>query len=275
MPDRRRGASDLTARVATAAVGIPLVLLVNARGGWLFALLIGLAALIAEIEMVRLLRSGPYRPAILLAVPAAVLLSVVPFLPGHAQDTWVAVSVALLILGGLYYLLPVTYPDALANWLATVGAGLYVGLLLGHLALLREVHRGAWWVLLILLLTWAFDTGAYFAGSRFGRHPFMAHISPRKTVEGVGGGIILAALVGLLGIPLVGLRPWQGLLLGALLGVVAQVGDLVESMIKRKTGVKDSGAIIPGHGGLLDRIDSLLFTGVAGFYAAAAFGYVS
>ncbi|MBV9281237.1 MAG: phosphatidate cytidylyltransferase, partial [Chloroflexi bacterium] len=150
---------------------------------------------------------------------------------------------------------------------------LYVGLLLGHLSLLRVYHHGARWVMLALLLTWAYDTGAFFAGSLWGRRRFMAHASPSKTVEGVLGGLLLSTLAGLLALPALGLLAWQALLLGLLAGVAAQAGDLVESMVKRQTGVKDSGAIMPGHGGLLDRIDSLLFTGALTLYAAMVLGY--
>jgi phosphatidate cytidylyltransferase len=146
--------------------------------------------------------------------------------------------------------------------------------MLGHISLLRQIPNGAWWVGVILLVTWAYDTGAYFSGRAFGHRPFMAHVSPSKTLEGVYGGLALACVAGLATVPSVGLRPWQGLALGFILGVVAQTGDLVESMIKRQVGVKDSGALFPGHGGVLDRIDSVLFSGVAAYYAAVFLGHV-
>ncbi|HPG09440.1 MAG TPA: CDP-archaeol synthase [Saprospiraceae bacterium] len=114
-------------------------------------------------------------------------------------------------------------------------------------------------VLLLFLLLWADDVGAYFIGSWWGKTPFAAQISPKKTWEGTIGGAILAALVGSLagwmGMPL---TPWQGVILGLVVALFGTVGDLFESMIKRHYGIKDSGTIMPGHGGLLDRLDSFL-----------------
>jgi phosphatidate cytidylyltransferase len=103
----------------------------------------------------------------------------------------------------------------------------------------------------------------------------MSHVSPSKTVEGVGGGLFLAGVAGLVAVPTLGLDPVVALVLGVITGAVAQTGDLIESKMKRQTGVKDTGTIIPGHGGLLDRIDSLLFTATLGYYAAVILGYAS
>jgi phosphatidate cytidylyltransferase len=126
-----------------------------------------------------------------------------------------------------------------------------------------------------LLTTWAFDTGAFLAGRLIGRRPFMSHVSPSKTVEGFIGGLVFGAAAGTACAPAIHIRLWEGIALGVAGGIAAQAGDLVESMIKRQSGVKDSSSLIPGHGGVLDRIDSLLFTGVVTYYAAALFGYGS
>jgi len=106
---------------------------------------------------------------------------------------------------------------------------------------------------------WGYDTGAYLTGRWLGRRRLIDHISPSKTVEGLAGGLVLATLAAGLGAALVGLPPWQPLVLGPLVGLAAQAGDLAESMLKRAAGRKESGFIIPGHGGILDRIDSFLF----------------
>jgi len=122
------------------------------------------------------------------------------------------------------------------------------------------------WTMLALVTAWATDTGAYLAGTRLGKHKFFPRISPKKTWEGAIGGWLAApltmlALGGLCGLPLAHCALW-----GILIGLAATFGDLAESLLKRQTGVKDSGNIVPGHGGILDRLDSLLFTAVVTYY---------
>jgi phosphatidate cytidylyltransferase len=158
-------------------------------------------------------------------------------------------------------------------WATTLAGTLYVGWLLSYFLLLRWRDNGFWWTWLAFLPTWGFDSAAYFAGRAFGRHPFMPHISPRKTWEGVAAGLAAAvAVAGLVLWPL-GQPLWHALPLGLLLGMAAQTGDLAESMLKRAAGAKDASALIPGHGGMLDRIDSLLFAVVIVYgYALVAGG---
>jgi phosphatidate cytidylyltransferase len=150
---------------------------------------------------------------------------------------------------------------------------LYIGVLGGHLVLLRELSQGMRWVVLAAVPTWTSDSAAYLVGVTWGRRPFLPRISPKKTWEGAIGGWVAGAVATVvmgyfLGVPLV-----HGVALGALLPLGVTAGDLAESMLKRQAGVKDSGTLIPGHGGILDRMDSLLFavpivyyylTGVAG-----------
>ncbi|MEP6887274.1 MAG: phosphatidate cytidylyltransferase [Nitrospirales bacterium] len=145
---------------------------------------------------------------------------------------------------------------------------LYIGFTLGHLLLIRALPDGIFLIFFVILVTWAGDTGAYYAGVSIGRIPLAPRISPSKTVEGLLGGCLLAVVIALLA------RAWfipsftvvDALVLGVMLTVAGLMGDLSESMFKRSAGVKDSGGLIPGHGGMLDRLDSLLLTAPTYYY---------
>lgn len=138
---------------------------------------------------------------------------------------------------------------------------------------MRLMHNGIWLVLTVLVGTWAYDTGAYFMGRYRGRRPFMHHVSPSKTWEGVAGGALLTVAAMLLLRFGAGLSVALTIILACAVAIASQVGDLAESLLKRYAGAKDSGRIIPGHGGLLDRIDSLLFTGAAAYYILLLSGH--
>lgn len=160
--------------------------------------------------------------------------------------------------------------DGLAAWaFASVGA-LSVGWPLAHLSLLRDLPDGRGWLTLVIACTWATDTGAYLFGSLFGARKLAPSISPGKTLEGALGGLATTALVGVLVGALVTLPIGVGVVavVALALSLAAQAGDLAESYIKRVAGWKDSGTLLPGHGGLLDRIDGLLWAAVAAYYLA-------
>jgi phosphatidate cytidylyltransferase len=147
-----------------------------------------------------------------------------------------------------------------SNWAMTVAGIIYLGLLLSTFVALRERANGFWWVLLAFSLTWIIDAAAYFVGRAFGRHQWWPRLSPKKTWEGLIGGSVAGIIAApLLGMWWLGLNPWWGLLLGMLAIIAAPLGDLAVSLFKRMAQAKDSGNLIPGHGGLLDRLDSLLF----------------
>ncbi|MFN5059192.1 MAG: phosphatidate cytidylyltransferase [Chloroflexota bacterium] len=163
---------------------------------------------------------------------------------------------------------------ALPSWALSVAGVLYIPFLLSHLILLRSVNTpltdglltpwvspGFAWIVFALATTWLGDTFAYFVGRSMGRTPLAPHISPKKTWEGGVGGLVGAALTGIGCVYLFGLpiSPVIGALLGGISGIIGPLGDLAESQIKRQIGVKDVGSLLPGHGGILDRIDSILF----------------
>ena len=128
------------------------------------------------------------------------------------------------------------------------------------------------WILLLVLGVWAYDTGAYFAGRRYGRRKFLVHLSPSKTYAGLIGGLVATTIVAAAMLWGLGGQPAMAIVVGPLIGLAAQAGDLAESMLKRAAGVKDSSRLIPGHGGVLDRVDSFMFAAPAAvLYVLAAY----
>lgn len=243
----------------TLAGGVPFLLGVMAMCGlaaWEASALVGGPAGLHEARTWRYLSAG----AAIIAILGAALQA-----RHHGAAQLVA---ALLLVGSLLGLVLGGKPSRRClEWACGAAVVAYVGGLGAHFVMLRAVHQGLGWMLLACLVTWSTDSGAYFAGRRFGKRPFFAAISPKKTLEGaIGGllaGILAAAIVVLAGlhVPLP-LAPLIGLSVSA----VAQLGDLLESLLKREAGAKDSGTLIPGHGGILDRIDSLLFAVTVTFY---------
>ena len=159
---------------------------------------------------------------------------------------------------------------AFASWVWTIAGILYIGWLLSHLVALRGLEGGRNWVFFVLFVTWASDTTAFFTGRKLGRHKLAPSISPGKTWEGSIGGIGAAIAMSILfftptpfQLPL---AYWQAIPLSIAVSILGQLGDLTESLLKRNMGVKDSGRLMPGHGGLLDRMDSIIFAGVVVYY---------
>jgi phosphatidate cytidylyltransferase len=272
----------LRVRARSAAILVPPLLVAMWLGGPWVVLLVGLAIVIAGWEAFRLLTAAGYHSLPTFGVVLAVVVGLgdsVKDLPGGSGLLLAALGVVLVGTGALTKQDP---REGLAVFATTTFGALYVGLL-GFIARLAETGSPVdstailgWlgperaWIIALILIVWAFDTAAYVVGSRIGRHAFMHHISPSKTVEGVIGGAVVAAVVGALIVASFG-RPWPaGLLLGLALAAAAQAGDLAESMLKRAAGAKESGTLIPGHGGMLDRVDSFLFAApVAYFYVVS------
>lgn len=250
----------LRTRVLTAAVLVPLVLTLLYLGGWWFLVIIGLVLSVGAWEFAGLMRKGGddiWLPIPLLLVWVALADVALPnltlFGPGLALALLISLCWAMVQFNR-------GETDPTSSWALSVLGGLYLGLLGSHFLRLRALDNGWLWSLTVFLCTWLADSGAYFVGRAWGRRKLAPKLSPGKTWEGSLGGLSAGALSGLLLATLFDLNPWHGLGLGVLIAVISPVGDLGISMIKRQVGAKDSSRLIPGHGGVLDKIDSLLIS---------------
>jgi len=279
---------SLGQRWLTALIAIPIVLTFVWFGGWVAFAATLLLVVLVTFEFHSMLLHAGYRPLIWISLGLSVLFLVAAMLPD------LRLTILEVGLGGV---LLISFPwlffrqkldGALIDWALTLAMSLYLGWSISYFLLLRgyepgALHltngfgvflpRGIWWLLAVFLGVWGFDSAAFFAGRYFGRHKLAPQISPAKTWEGVLGGLVLSIAAALL-VTVVPLGvPWYlAILLGVLIGIAAVLGDLAESLIKRQTHVKDSGQMMPGHGGMLDRVDSLLFAVIVVYMFAQLIG---
>jgi phosphatidate cytidylyltransferase len=256
--------SNLAVRVATAAVASPvLIYLLLWAPKWAFIALVALACLVAAAELFQLTLPG--RRSLQTWGAIASLACLGAMLRYQQQPTVIGLSVVTVVLAGMVAGLvqPEPIADAARRMAWLIAGPFYLGSLLGVIGLLFLREQGGYWVVFALLVTWLGDTAAYFVGKTFGRHKLYPAVSPKKTVEGAVAGVVGSMAGALIAhfwflpvLPLI-----SGLVVAAIGGAIGQLGDLCESLIKRSVGAKDSGWIVPGHGGLLDRIDAVLFVG--------------
>jgi len=298
----------LRTRLITAAVLAPLTVAVVIFGDPWFSLMVGIAAFLALVELVSLLDAAGFEPPQVLTILTGLALTGAGLAVANDENVGGAVStllaaldppglvtatlvlsVLLLAAGGFTRAEP---RAGFLTWATSSFGVVYIGVLLPtvsivvHLAPqggsatsavgLFGLPSGVAWGFMLLLVVWGYDTGAYMTGRWLGRRHLVNHISPSKTVEGLAGGLVVATLGAGVGGALIGLEPWQPLVIGPLVGLAAQAGDLAESMLKRSAGRKESGFAVPGHGGVLDRIDSFLFAApVLAGYALLVAGRVA
>lgn len=264
----------LVERLLVTIVLLPLGLLLIAGGGWPFALVIAIILALAGWEYVKLMRLGGHQPAGALVIGGAALLALGRAWDGFESAGWL---LSLLVLAAMtWHLLAYERGRDLApvDFGVTLGGIFYLGWIGAYLVSLRDLPEGKWWFLLALPAMWIADSGAYMIGSRYGRHKLSPRLSPKKTWEGYWGGLIagalgaaLLALVWRIGAgPQTAITAGRAALLGLVISALAPLGDLGESMFKRMVKAKDSSNLIPGHGGVFDRIDSWLWAGVIGYY---------
>ena len=298
----------LRTRVLTAVVLAPIILAIVLLGEPWMSLLVGVAAFLALVELVGLLDAAGHEPPQMLTIVAGMGITAAGLITTNDESVGGVVShlvtaldppglVAASVVAAILLLAAVgftrTDPRAgFMTWALTSFGVAYVGLLLPAVALVAHLApagggpatavgpfglgSGVAWALMLVLVVWGYDTGAYLTGRWLGRRRLVEHISPSKTVEGLAGGLILATIAAGIGAFLIGLDPWHPLIIGPIVGLAAQAGDLAESMLKRAAGRKESGFLVPGHGGILDRVDSFMFAApVLAGYALLAAGRVA
>jgi len=257
--------SNLAIRLATAAVGVPVILLLLYRGPeWGFYLLVLPVTLIGAFEFFAMTHPDD-RASRVIGVVLTALASMSVFFFGHDARAMVTLAAVAPLLGPLVTLVRLGDIGSAALRACAMGFGpLFVGVPLTLLAVLRRDlgDAGPGYVVMTIMFAWFADTGGYFAGRFLGKHKLYEAVSPKKTVEGALGGLAGAVFGALLAslwfLPEISVA--SAVALAIVAGAFGQAGDLGESLIKRSTGVKDSGAIVPGHGGILDRVDALMLT---------------
>lgn len=263
-PPMKKGLSGTALRVATVVPLIPIIVWMMFAGPrWLWQTFILAAVAIGGYELMGM-KVPASRGLRAWGSMTSVLFAYTLMFTTSASAVYGAVLI--IIVGTMAWSLlqddPLHDASVRVGWL--LGAPIYVGGTLTAVALVRDFDPTGAWVLLTMVLAWGSDTSAYFAGRKFGKTKLAPRISPKKTLEGSAAGLT-AAVVGsvIMSFFLPGLEPVDAIALGILAGAAGQAGDLLISVLKRSSGVKDSGGILPGHGGILDRVDALAFTAPA------------
>ncbi len=261
----------LRERVLTAIIGLPLLIAAVWFGAPWFSILIVAAVILGIIEFYRLVTLANSKPFAFIGIAWSVLLLLTPYCP-FVQCTSLVMTVGISI--SLFWLLAKSSDStAFSNWAWTVGGVLYIGWMATYWIYLRDLESGMLWTFWTLFTVFASDIGAFFVGRTWGKHAMAPVISPKKTWEGAFGGLFSSILVSIVfGIAFsLPLTWWQLGLFGTGINILAQIGDLIESLLKRNTHVKNASNLLPGHGGMLDRLDSLLLSGAFVYYVILFF----
>ena len=261
----------LRTRIITALIALPIVAAAIFAGGLWFFASTTIVTLITGWEFCHMMRTKGYD------VIYALLLGFIFLLmcDGYFADLGLlGLSISLALLSSLVWQLFRTNSSTpTADWALTVAGGLYIGWGMARLVALRQLPDGLAWVWLALIANWSADTMAYLVGRTWGRHKLWPRHSPKKTWEGLAGGVVGGMIGAVVVVLIASSLSWiAGIILGAIIAVAGLFGDLSISMMKRHVGVKDSSKLFPGHGGFLDRLDSVLFVSIVVYYYALWIG---
>lgn len=261
-------------RILVAIVLIPIFAWIISTGGWAFSLSITIILALAAWEYGLLIRKAGFEPSPILMTLSVISLSAIRFLGSYEDSALLLAGISLSLI--TWHL--VSYERGAersgSDFAISLGSVVYLGWIGPYLISLRQITDGGWWFLVALPAVWLADSAAYLFGNWLGKHPLSPRLSPKKTWEGYLAGVVAGGLAGmgfaaLWRLPagsVSSLDPQIGLMTGLAIGVFAPLGDLGISMIKREIKVKDTGNLLPGHGGILDRIDSWIWAGVIGYY---------
>lgn len=260
-------------RILTILIGGPIILACVYYGGIPFLLMILILAIIAVNEFYNLMLKKGFFPAYYVGNLSTAFFIIVAYYalkrnwePAHSAILTLAATVALI--AGLFLK---REKDTIVDVAVTILGMIYVGWFFSYLIFIRSLTDHGGYLFFLIFTVWAMDMAAYTAGRFFGHTPLMPSISPKKTWEGaIAGFLICLAAAGVFSWT-AQLEIWQALILGVLIGIVGQFSDLIESLIKRDAGVKDASSILPGHGGVLDRIDSFILTAPLIYYYVILF----
>jgi phosphatidate cytidylyltransferase len=258
-------------RTLTALLLIVTILPAVYFGGLLYFLYMSIFVVTASVEYVYIFQTTKFEPSLPLTAGGTLLILFMrTFLPAWAETTFV--GLILLAMAVHLFAYERGRDQAALDFLITLGGFTYLGWVAAYIIDLRLLPHGIWWVMVVFPIVWMTDSGAYMIGARYGRHKMFKRISPKKSWEGYLAGVFMGVFYGgflayaytRFGYLQLGIG--QGVLLGFVIGASSMLGDLGESLLKRFANEKDSGNFLPGHGGAFDRIDSLIWAAVIGFF---------
>lgn len=268
--------SSLTQRLLVIIILLPAGIGLVMLGGLPFNLFLTMILTVSAWEYVQLARKAGYQPNQWLVVGGTGVLTLARSFIQFDHAELILSAIILVTMAVHLFEYEKGRDKAGTDFAVSLGGIFYIGWLGSYMISIRSLPDGLWWFMVALPAAWFADSGAYLIGSHFGKHKFFPRISPRKTWEGYLGGIAFGTICTILLTLIWSLRmpslSWvHGLVLGLVMSIITPLGDLGESIFKRQVGVKDSSNIIPGHGGVFDRVDSWLWAGVLGYYIITIF----